>query len=86
MVALKNIKQKNNIIEFDYYPENGQDYGHVRYDADKKEVIDKKLAKEDTRHKGIERYLNFAILRLERVLNDPKFDGNFKDRYEAFWY
>lgn len=87
MVVLKNLKKVNNMIEFDYFPEGESDYGHAVYDVDKKEVISKQLAKEDTEFEGIETYLSFAILRLERILEKQDYiNGEFKDRYVAFWY
>ena len=47
MVVLRNLKRKDNIVEYDYFPEDAGDRGHVVYDIDKKEVISKKLAKRD---------------------------------------
>lgn len=86
MVVLKNLKKVNNIIEFDYFPEGKSDHGHVVYDADKKEVISKQLAKEDAEFEDIERYFSFAVLRLERILEKQDYvNGEFKDRYVAFW-
>ena len=42
MVVLRNLKRKDNIVEYDYFPEDAGDRGHVVYDIDKKEVRSKK--------------------------------------------
>ncbi len=37
MVVLRNLKRKDNIVEYDYFPEDAGDCGHVVYDIDKKD-------------------------------------------------
>ena len=40
MVILKNVKRTDNIIECDYFPENGTSFGHIGLNINKKEFIE----------------------------------------------
>lgn len=86
MVVLRNLKRKGNIIEYDYFPEDMDDYGHVIYDIDKKDVVSKKLAKQDTVYEGFNRYFFYSVLCLERALEKKDYiNGHFKEKYIAMW-
>ena len=49
MVILKNVKRTDNIIECDYFPENGTSFGHIALNINKKDFIESKciMAGED---------------------------------------
>jgi hypothetical protein len=46
MIRLKNIKQKNNIIECDIIPENSLESGYIQVDVTSESIIQFKLPKE----------------------------------------
>ena len=86
MVVLRNLKRKDNIVEYDYFTEDAGDRGHVVYDIDKKEVISKKLAKRDTVYDGYTRYFFYSVLCLERAIETKDYvNGGFKEEYIAMW-
>ena len=84
MVILRNLKRTDNIIECDYYPENGDSFGHIAINVDEKEYVEAKcvVAKEDI----IRHYFGNASIRLLRIAKTDDFKNNrFKDEYMAAW-
>ena len=45
MLVLRNINKKDNIIEADFYPEDGKEYGHIKVDLITGKYISLDLAK-----------------------------------------
>ena len=86
MVILRNLKRTDNIIESDYYPENGVSFGHVALDTDKKEFIESKciMTKEDEYTRS---YYNHAAIKLMKISKTADFkNNNFESEYMVFWY
>ena len=46
MGILKNVKRTDNIIECDYFPENGTSFGHIALNINKKDFIESKCIME----------------------------------------
>lgn len=81
MVILKNVKRTDNIIECDYFPENGTSFGHIALNINKKDFIESKciMASEDENTRF---YYNHAASKLMKI---SKTD-DFKSEYMVAWY
>ena len=68
MVILKNVKRTDNIIECDYFPENGTSFGHIALNINKKDFIESKciMASEDENTRF---YYNHAASKLMKISN-----------------
>lgn len=85
MIILRNVKKSGNIIECDYYPENGASLGHVAIDIDKKEFVESKciMTKEDEYTRS---YYNHATIKLMKISKSDDFkNNNFKSEYMVAW-
>lgn len=86
MVILKNVKRTDNIIECDYFPENGTSFGHVALDINKQDFVESKciMADEDVNTRF---YYNHAASKLMKISKTDDFkNNNFKSEYMVAWY
>ena len=86
MVILKNVKRTDNIIECDYFPENGTSFGHVALDINKQDFVESKCitANEDVNTRF---YYNHVASKLMKISKTDDFkNNNFKSEYMVAWY
>jgi len=86
MVILRNLKIKDKLIYFDYFPEDENDPGHVVYDPYKEKVISHVLSSYEKDFSGTSPYFYYAVRKLERVLDSSEYkEKGFSDEYTAYW-
>lgn len=71
MIVLRNIVKENDIIEADYYPENGKTFGHIKVDLKTEEVISCIRAEGYEAGSGVAHALN-ALLKMSDLEEMPK--------------
>ena len=82
MVTLTNITKTNNIIECDYYPEYGENPGHIAFDIDKG-IVELKYA--DFEYGilfSIDTYVHFAAKRLSELFHQK----TIPEKDIVMWY
>ena len=78
MLLLKLVKINNNVVVYNYFPENTEDYGTIELDLLSKEV---RLIKRADKYKQT-MYLMHAYQGLLRILDE----NDFSDRRVVAWY
>ena len=77
MVVLKNIKKNKNIVECDYYPENGEIFRHMKVNTDTGDIV------EDTRK---ENEMFMAVPHVRRTLASFKNEQSIPKEKTIMWY
>ena len=78
MLLLKLVKINNNVVVYNYFPENAEDYGTIELDLISKDV---RLIKQAEKYKQ-SMYLMHAYQGLLRMLDE----NDFSDTRVVAWY
>lgn len=78
MLLLKLVKINNNVVVYNYFPENTEDYGTIELDLVSREI---RLIKRADKYKQT-MYLIHAYQGLLRMLDE----NNFSDTRVVAWY
>ncbi len=79
MVAIRNFEKNSEIIEFDYYPENENENGHIKYNYKTKKVVEQQKTDYDIAMD----YAGHAVVAVERFVEQNK---EFPPELFEMWY
>ena len=79
MVVIRNIEKNGEIVEFDYYPENEKENGHIKYNYETKSIISQIKSEYDLAMD----YAGHSIIAVERVIEQNK---EFPTELVEMWY
>lgn len=81
MISLINIERQKNIVQANYYESDIEDLGFIKYDIEKKQVVDFIYNEEDKRHTNKTGY-HKSIKAIELLVKYNK----FPNKYNYVWY
>lgn len=79
MVVIKNVKIENDIVEFDYVPENQGEQGHIKYNYKTDETLEYK----PTLYDDTLDYVGHAKASIEWFIENNK---EIPEEYTEIWY
>lgn len=80
MNKIKNVKLENNILAFEYIPENSGNVGFVNYDIEKDEFININPSKSDNKR------MSYAKKATWFLLDEIENDKELQEEYLQMWY
>ena len=79
MVVIRNITKNSDVIEFDYYPENENIKGHIKYNHKTKSII----SQTKTDYDAAMDYSGHSVVAVERFIEQNK---EFPTEIFEMWY